>query len=221
MTITSLIRASVAAVSLGTATVAQTVPVQEGCEAYATVHKDSCVATTYLRCGDQVDAVSYANGALADTHSFGLDWDMVAYFADDGRMQIEAEAGSLPEASLSTAFETGESTGERTVIMTGSMLAGSAIDVQSKMAFGDETIDISGTTFRVGTLTRVMTVRKNGVSSRYDFEVFASEDKSLFIEGSADVDLFGRKNRLEWTPRKISYPGEAGFLATTSDIACD
>lgn len=200
---------------------ADTVPVPEGCEAYATVHKDSCVATSYLRCGDRVDAVSYAQGKLEDTHSFGPDWDMVAYFADEGRMQIEAEEGSAPEASLNIAFETGESVGKRAVIMTGSMLAGSAIDVQSKMAFGDETVEISGTTFRVGTLTRLMTVRKNGVTSQYDFEVFASEDKSLFIEGSADVDLFGRKSRLEWTPRKISYPGETGFLATTSDIACE
>ncbi|MGR3647604.1 MAG: hypothetical protein ACU0BJ_04105 [Shimia sp.] len=200
---------------------AQTVPVPESCEAFATVHKDSCVATSYLRCGDQVDAVSYMSGKLTDTHSFGPDWDMVAYFADDGRMQIEAEAGSTPEASLTTAFETGESVGERAVVMTGSVLSGNEIDVQSKLAFGDETVEISGTTFRVGTLTRVMTVRKNGVRSQYDFEVFASEDKTLFIEGSADVDLFGRKSRLEWTPRKIAYPDEPGFLAVTSDIACD
>jgi hypothetical protein len=199
---------------------ADTVPVPAGCEAYATVHKDSCSATTYLRCEGRVDAVSYARGELTDTHSFGPDWDMIAYSADEGRMQIEAEPGSAPEASLTTALETGESVGERAVIM-GGVLAGNAIDVQSRLAFGSETIDISGTTLRVGTLTRKMTIRKNGVTAQYDFEIFANAEKALFIEGAADVDQFGRKSRLEWTPRKISYPGEAGFLATTSDIACD
>lgn len=200
---------------------AQTVPVAEGCEAYATVHKDSCVATTYLRCGDRIDAVSYVRGELEDTHSFGPDWDMVAYFADEGRMHVKAADGTAPEASLSDAFETGVSTGERAMVMAGSMLAGEVLDLQSKLSFGDETAEISGTTFRKGTLTRMMTIRKNGVTAQYDFEIFASEDKTLFIEGAADVDQFGRKSRLEWTPRKISYPGEAGFLATTSDIACE
>ncbi|TCL01614.1 hypothetical protein BXY66_2929 [Shimia isoporae] len=208
-------------VLMATSVVAETVPVPEGCEAYATVHKDSCVVTSYLKCGEQVDAVSYARGELEDTHSFGPTWDMIAYFADEGRMHVQAQEGTMPEASLSDAFETGVSTGERAMVMAGSMLAGEELDLQSKMSFGDETVEISGTTLRKGTLTRTMTIRKNGVTAQYDFEIFASEDQSLFIEGAANVDQFGRKSRLEWTPRKISYPGEAGFLATTSDIACE
>ena len=203
------------------AAAAQSVDVPAGCEATLTVHKDSCYATTYMTCGDRVDAVSYAKGNLQDRHIFGPGWDLAGYFADVGGMGTLAVEGSAPEANLRQALDTGKSVGSREMEMATGVLKGEAALMDSEMTFGDETVEIGGTTFRVGNVTRLFTIKKNGVTSSWSFVLYAPEDASLLIEGNAEFDQFGRKSTLEWTPRKLSRPGEAGFLATTSDIACD
>lgn len=210
----------VSAILAACSVLAAEVPVPASCEAFATVHRDSCVATSYLRCGDQVQAVSYSEGLLHDTHVFGPQWDLVGYFADDGKAEVRALAGSAPEADLTAALESGESLGTRELEFASGVLKGNKVTVDSALRFGDETVEIGGVSLRKGTLSRLMTVQKNGVTAQYDFVVYATPDASLFIEGAADVNQFGRESRLEWTPQKIVFAGEPGFLATTSDIPC-
>ncbi|CUK08301.1 hypothetical protein PH7735_03226 [Shimia thalassica] len=200
---------------------AETVTPPEGCEPTATVHRDSCIATTYFSCGDETQVVSYARGKVTDTHTFGPDWDLLGYVADNGRSTVSAKAGSKPEASLQAALETGESIGARDMEMTTGVLKGNLIEMQSKLLLGTESVILSGKAFRTGTLERKFTVKKNGVTSDYSFDILAAEDGSMLIEGAAEVDQFGRKSELEWTPRRIAWPGEDGFMTMQSEFGCD
>ena len=205
----------------GMSMASETMPVPENCQATATVHRDSCVVSNYIRCGDRTEVHSFRKGELTDTHVFGPDWDLVDYMADGGRTHVTVKEGSAPEASLTKALETGESLGERELTFSTGVLKGNGIHLESALRMGDEEVEISGQTFAIGTLSRKMTVKKNGVTSQYDFKIYATRDGALFIEGEAEVDQFGQKSNLEWTPRKISMPGDVGFGVTTSVVGCD
>lgn len=216
----SMLSAVLAAVA-GMAMTSETMPVPENCQATVTVHRDSCIVSNYLQCGDRTEVHSFLKGELSDTHVFGPDWDLVDYMADGGRTHITSVEGSAPEASLSKALETGESLGERNLAFTTGVLKGNEIHLVSTLRMGNQEIEISGQIFAIGTLSRKLTVKKNGVTSQYDFEIYATRDGAIFIEGAAEIDQFGQKISLEWTPRKISMPGEVGFGATTSVVGCD
>ncbi|SHI38757.1 hypothetical protein SAMN05444000_10119 [Shimia gijangensis] len=205
----------------GLTSASETMPVPENCEVKASVHRDSCIVSNYVQCGDLTEVHSFLRGELTDTHIFGPDWDLVAYMADGGRTDVRVVEGSAPEASLSSALATGESLGERDLTFSTGVLKGNVLHMESTLLMSKEEIVISGQTFVTGTLSRKMTVKKNGVTSQYDFTVYATPDASLLIEGVAEVDQFGSKNRLEWTPRKIALPGEIGFGVTTSLVGCD
>lgn len=208
------------AICFGTILSADTLTIPEGCEAIATVHRDSCVVSNYLKCGDRNEIHAFENGVLSDSHVFGPDWDLTSYVADGGRFQMIADAGSTPEVSLSEALETGQSTGERQMLLSTGVLKAKKVTLSVDLRLSDETVDLSGQTLRKGTLTRLMTLQSNGVTTEYQFEVFATPDGSLFIEGAADRDQFGKKDRLEWTPRKIVMPSEDGFATTTALVGC-
>ncbi len=215
-----LILGAIAALTMGVSASAETMAIPEGCEAMLTVHRDSCMASTYLQCGSLTEVHSFTKGQLTDTHVFGPDWDLVAYMADGGRTELAAVEGSTPKASLSTALETGESLGERDLTFTTGILKGNLVQVSSVLRMSDEEVEISSQTFLTGTLSRKMVIKKNGVTSQWDFVAYATKDASLMIEGRVERDQLGQKDALEWTPRKISMPGEAGFTATTSLIDC-
>lgn len=201
----------------GAGVAAETMAIPEGCEAVVSIHRDSCIVSNYVKCGSQTEVHSFSNEELTDKHVFGPDWDLVGYYSDGGRNQVRAAEGSLPEASLSDALKTGESLGARELQFSTGILKGNALDMTSELRMSDEVTQISGQTFRIGMLSRQLVMRKNGVTSQYDFEIFATPDGSLFIEGATDRDQFGRKDRLEWTPRQIAMPGDTGFMAITSN----
>lgn len=209
------------ALTLGLPAFAGTVKIPDGCEALLTIHRDSCIASTYVRCGALTEVHSYEHGQLSDTHIFGPDWDLVSYFADGGRSALKAAEGSSPEASLSTALETGESIGEREMFVSTGVLKGNPVQMSSVLRIGADEVQISGQTFLTGTLSRTMVVKKNGVTSQWDFVAYAANDSSLLIEGRVERNQFGQTDILEWTPRKISMPGEIGFAATTSLVECE
>lgn len=213
----SALLATIAGMSMAS----ETMLVPENCQATISVHRDSCMVSNYLQCGDRTEVHTFRMGELTDTHVFGPDWDLVDYMADGGRTHVSIVEGSAPEASLTKALETGESLGERELTFSTGVLKGNGIHLESALRMSDQEIEISGQTFAVGTLSRKMTVKKNGVTSQYDFTVYATRDGAIFIEGSAEVDQFGQKSKLEWTPRKISMPGDAGFGAKTSAVGCD
>ncbi|WP_127113435.1 hypothetical protein [Shimia sediminis] len=204
--------------TLGNAAV-QEVP--ESCEAMVTIHRESCMVSNYLRCGSTIEVHSYENGTLSDSHYFGADWDLLRYQAEGGRTDAAAVKGSAPEASLTRALETGESLGTRALEFSTGVLKGNMVDLVSELRMSDEEVQISGETFRVGTLVRDMTVRKNGVTSKWAFQVFAAPDASLFIEGQVDVEQFGKVNTLAWTPTRIVRPGEDGFMTTAAHAGCE
>ncbi len=193
----------------------------DGCDAFATVHRDSCIVSLYFQCDRRVQVASYQDGRLEDTHVFGPDWELIGYWAEAGQMAVKAVKDTKPEANLGEALATGQSTGERVLEFQTGVLKGEQAALSSDMKFGGEQIELSGHSLRVGTLSRRITVLKNGVASQYDFTVYATPDASLFIEGSAEVDQFGRKTQLAWTPRRIAWPDEAGFGVTVSEFGCD
>ncbi|MEP2532636.1 hypothetical protein [Shimia sp.] len=209
------------AILTGSSLAAQTMAVGEGCEAYATVHRDSCIVSNYVRCGDRTEVYSFYKTRLTDTHVFGPDWDLLKYVADGNTNSVLASPGTAPEASLTQALETGESLGAREYGFATGVLKDNKLDVVSQMRMSDAEVELNGHTLRVGSVTRNMTVRKNGVTAQYDFVTYATPDGRLFIEGSADVEQFGNASRLEWTPRQIAMPGEDGFLSVTSNFGCE
>lgn len=212
---------TVLAACVGTSAFAQEQAVPEGCVAVATVHRESCMVSNYLQCGNRMEVHSFENGKLSDSHYFGPDWDLVEYQADGGRTDVTVAEGSAPEASLTTALATGESLGTREMSFSSGVLQGNAVLLESALTIGDEEVQISGETFRKGTLVRTMTVTKNGVSSQWSFEVFAAPDASFFIEGEVDIEQFGKTQKLAWTPTQIIRPGAPGFMSTARPAGCD
>ncbi|WP_299348908.1 hypothetical protein [uncultured Shimia sp.] len=208
------------ATCLGTASFAQVQTVPANCEAMVTIHRESCMVSNYVRCGSVVEVHSYENGKLSDSHYFGPDWDLLRYQAEGGRTDASVVEGSAPEASLTQALETGESLGTREMAFSTGVLKGNMVDLKSELRFGDEEVQISGETYRVGTLVRDMTVRKNGVVSLWSFQVLAAPDASLLIEGQVDVEQFGKVQTLAWTPTKIVGPDETGFMTTQPLPGC-
>ncbi len=218
---TDKIIGAVLATCFGTVAVAQVQEVPESCEAMVTIHRESCMVSNYVRCGSVIEVHSYEGGKLSDSHYFGTDWDLLRYQADGGRTDAAMVDGSAPEASLTQALETGESLGTREMAFSTGVLKGNMVDLNSELRMSEEEVQISGETFRVGTLVRDMTVRKNGVNSKWAFQVFASPDASLFIEGQVDVEQFGKVNTLKWTPTQIVRPGADGFMTTEPLAGCE
>lgn len=206
---------------IGSVVSAQSQSVPEGCEAFVTIHRENCMVSNYLQCGAATEVHSYENGKLTDSHYFGPDWDLVRYQADGGRNDAQVVEGSAPEASLTQALTSGESLGTRELTFSTGVLKGNAVQLDSELRMGNEVVEISGETFRVGTLVRNMTVKKNGITSKWSFTVLASSDASLFIEGEVDVEQFGKVQTLAWNPTLILRSGAPGFMSTEALPGCD
>ncbi|WP_424988243.1 hypothetical protein [Microbulbifer sp. S227A] len=221
----SMARCRVAALVLATVATpltAQQVSVPQGCEPIVTVAKKSCIATTIFDCGSHFEEAAFSHGQPAYTHVFNADWAFVEYRLGDDLRTIEIGFDDGRSITLPGLLEHGSATSDRPAVIGSGALKGLKYRLHSEAALGDETLDLSGHSFRKGTLHRGF-VRQQGENSLdFEFDIYVSEELNLFIEGA-----YSRKTAatdpewLEQSPLSLYFPGDPGFLSTQLDEGCD
>lgn len=206
-----------------TAPVAQAeVVTPQNCTPMVTISKASCVATTVFDCGERFEEHSYVRGELVDTHLFKKDWALLGYAlrGDAQEMTVLMENGH--SLTLAQLLREGKGTTQRDVVASLGRLKDLPLKLNATATLTDRTVDLSGNTFQVVELTRVIT-RSNGANPlEFKFEVLVSEELDLFIEGKYTRATPGAQPELkDYTPLALHFPGEPGFMANRPQEGCD
>lgn len=206
-----------------TAPVAQAeVVTPPNCTPKVTISKASCVTTTVFDCGDRYEEHGYVNGELVDTHLFTKDWALLGYAlrGDAQEMTVLMEDGH--SITLAQLLSEGKGTTQRKVTASMGRLKDLPFKLEASATLTDRTVDLSGNTFQIVELTRVMT-RANGANPlEFKFDVLVSEELDLFIEGKYTRATSGAEPELkDYTPLALHFPGEPGFMADRPQEGCD
>ena len=196
------------------------VDVPEGCMPTVTIQRNSCSVSTIMQCGKSHIMTTHSRGTLSDTHQFGAQWDLVGYEADKGVGVFSAAPGSKPEVSLADLFETGTSTGQRTMLFNSRVVKDRKIEMDSNITLSGEEVELSGQTFLAGTVDRTFILNPKHAGMKVSFDILMSKSGDLMIEGKMtrtdgdDVEVF------DMSPVSVVWPGEEGFLSTTAQNGC-
>jgi hypothetical protein len=214
----------VMAFGLGTAAWAQTAEIPAGCTPRATVHKQSCVATTIFDCGTRLDVVSYENGKKAGVHFYDMTWGFAGFlFQANPETRFDRKAGDGEVVNLSTLLAEGTDHEKTTVLFSSRVVKGRQYLIEATLTMSGESIELDGHTLQHGTFDR--TFERKGIESTrlsYAFDFYVSEDLDLFIEGSQVRRAEGVDDvHIDHTPLGLRLEGQPGFLATVSEFGCD
>lgn len=208
----------------GTAIAQDGAPVPAGCKPVATVHKNSCTVSTIFDCGSTRQVISYVNGKPDQTHFYDRNWGLTGFlYQANDETRFDLEQGSGEVMKLSDLVSDGIDAEHGVLLFSTRVVKNRPFQLDGAFELTDDTVDLSGHTFRTGRLNR-MFERENVAGSRLDFEldIYVSEQLDLFLEGSIISRAEGVDARTtDHTPRAISFEGDPGFLAVRSDFGCE
>lgn len=201
----------------------QQVPLIEGCEAVATVLKDGCTATTVQRCENAMIDDTYVNGTRIDRHIFDDQWSIIGYAGQQDSFVIRIDPAKSDKASLDELEKTGEIFTKKVGKWETGVIKDRDLIVEETYTLSDEVVTISGIPFRKGRIKRLSIIneRNRDLDSLWEFDLYLSEDRSIFFEGGGGALRNGRDLSKGRNPVAIALPGQPGFRADRSEVGCE
>jgi hypothetical protein len=202
---------------------AQTAAVPEGCDAVATIQKQSCFATTVFECADGKQVNSYQNDELQSIHFHSSTWQIVSFLMIEmGNAEMRAIESSGSNTNLNAAMDAGVETESGKFLLNTGVIKDREYTMSGTLTMSGETLDLNGVTFAKGSVSRVFEINPGDGGLGFDAEIYYAPDLDLFVEGKWTRSMFGdTQQSFDQTPVGLSLPGDSGFLATKSEVGCE
>lgn len=198
------------------------IDIPETCSPRLTIEKTHCAATTVFDCGDEIQQHTYQRGNLLGVHVFNRDWSLVRFEIADGRQNMEIEARSGEAITLDKLLTGAPISANPKASLTFGRLGARAYQMTVTGGLTDKQVEISGIAFRTGQMIRVMEPETGTNRIEFSFDIYASETRDLFFEGShSRKTLGGEAEMIEQAPIALRYADEPGFLSDGSTADCD
>ena len=204
--------------------VAQSVAsVPEGCSAVATVHKNNCVASTIVTCGDAGhQSLTYRRGKLSSTNSYDADWSFTKWETRGaGAMEFSAVPGTGAAMSVAALKETGTHEGTGDFVINSKVIRNQGYTLTGSTIATGETVTVSGEEFAVYHADRAFARKGATQVLTFAVDIYLSQSRDLVIEGTGARGVNDMPMQsFDMTPRAVYGPGDPGLLQTMSEFGC-
>lgn len=208
----------------GVAGAQETAPVPEGCTALATVHKNACITTHLMMCGQDRQVVTFVDGRPDIVHYYDGTWGFAGFlYQANANTRFDRKPGAGEVLNLDQLIADGEDVEDTILLLNTRVVKDREFMFQGTYTLSDEVVELSGHQFRKGAVHREM--QREGIESSwlgFDIDIYVSSELGMFVEGDLTNHAPGRESFTEdHTPRAIRFEGEPGFLATRSEFGCE
>ena len=217
--ITRCVAVFVATLTFGTTEAGAQVVTPEGCSPLATVHRNSCIATTVFSCAAGYQMHTYAYGKFDGVLHYSKDWVFNGY-SEPGLDLARTDSSTLV-APIDNLLTKGWMTEEGNFALSTKLFKNRTYALTGESTLGIETVVFNDTVFRAGSTYRDFARQAGGAGFGFEVEFLYSEDRDLRIEGVwTRTSAGGTPDRLAHDIRAVYFEGEAGFMAATSEYGC-
>lgn len=212
-----------AAALLGFGTARAQVAVPANCRAIATVLKTSCYATTLIDCGISREAHTYHKGKPQVVHAYTSKWETTE-FRQPGfsGMKMTAVPGTVANTNITALLEAGWSQEAGKFTLSTRMIKNRPYVLTGRIELTDETVTLGGVEFRKARMYRVFETEIGTGGMEFEIDIYLSPERNIMFEADWTRSVFGSdQEHFVQTPIHLAWPGEPGFLSTSSGEACN
>ena len=197
--------------------------VPEDCTPVATVHKNNCVASTIVTCGEgEHRSLTYRRGKLSSTNSYDADWSFTKWETRGaGAMEFAAVPGTGAAMSVAALKATGTHEGTGDFVINSKVIRNQGYTLTGSTNATGETVTVSGEAFAVYHADRAFARKGASQVLTFAVDIYISQSRDLVIEGTGSRGVNDMPMQsFDMTPRAVYGPGDPGFLQTMSEFGC-
>lgn len=200
----------------------QTAGIPLGCQPMLTVEAESCFATSYFDCGDDIRIISYGMGAKRQVLSYTRDQAFLSSVDHpDDRETYIGSTGDTEVFSMSALLEAGLVRTDRTLSF--------ANHDDPRIVRVKGLFKLTGQSITVGDVQLMTGRAQYGIETVEGVEIgrlattfYVPGNHNIMIEGGSYAEWTGKQGvRENHTPRAIHFAGDPLFLTSTSRFGCE